>query len=294
MTTSARWTIGRLLAVTVDWLARSQPDSPRLDAEILLAHVLGCPRIDLYVGFDNEVGDHDLKRFRELVTQRRDGAPVAYLLGEKDFFGRTFFVDPTVLIPRPETEFLVVAAIDWAKRNNVERFIDVGVGSGAIAITLLAQWPTSTALAVDISAEAIAVAERNAEGLGVRDRLTLLTSDLFEAVPSGAPVDMVISNPPYVARDEWDSLDPGVREREPRLALWGGEGGLEVIERLIEQSRHYLKPGGSLLMEIGAGQESATRELLARDGGWSPLPTRRDGAGIPRVVGATRNSVTEQ
>lgn len=316
---SEPWTVGRLLAWTTDFLKSHGSDSPRLDAEVLLAEALGCQRIALYTAFDTEPGEAERTKFREFVRRRAEGMPVAYLVGRREFFSLSFQVTPDVLIPRPETELLVVATLDWAKGDGgrgtggVERgeeqglstsvpsghgdnsvsssvihIADVGTGSGVIAVCLAKHLPGCRVTAVDVSPAALAVARKNADQHAVSDRIEFLESDLFAAVPADRRFDFVVSNPPYVTTAEIETLPPDVRKFEPHQALLGGPSGTEVIERLIDQSAERLLPGGHLLMEISPTIHDRVRALLASDARFELLPTIKDLARLPRVVQARK------
>jgi release factor glutamine methyltransferase len=285
------WTVGRLLAWTTDWLATRGSESPRLDAEVLLAHVRGCPRIALYTAFDTPVDDAQRTRFRELVKRRGGGEPVAYLVGMKEFFSLPLRVSPAVLVPRPETEGLVVRAVDLAKEmaahgTDAPRIIDVGTGSGAIAIAIAKHVPTAVITAVDLSAAALEVARDNASRLGVADRITFLEADLLAHPQAAGPWDLIVSNPPYVREEEFASLPRDVREHEPRLALVAGPDGVEIVARLAAAAGDRLRPGGWLLMEIGPLVAEAAARAVAAVAGLAGEPTLRDLAGLPRVVQA--------
>jgi release factor glutamine methyltransferase len=287
MATDQPWTIGRLLEWTERFLAAKGTEFPRLDAQVLLAHVLGCKRIDLYGLRHEEVASEDVRRcFRELIGRRIEGCPVAYLVGRKEFFGLELEVNPSVLIPRPDTECVVVEGLRLVKEIAEPSVADLGTGSGAIAIALAKHHPGARVTAVDVSADALAVAARNAAKHGVADRINFLHGDLFGPIPSGTAFDLVLSNPPYIAREELGRLPPGVRDYEPQLALDGGLGGYAVFDRLIDQARHYLKPGGHLVVEISATQEGPARQRLAACGGYELGATIRDGSGHPRVLRA--------
>lgn len=284
------WTIGRLLEWTARDFRRLDPAQARLDAEVLLAHVLDCGRIDLYTMYDEEISPIDRGRFRELVVRRRQGCPVAYLIGKREFYSLEFEVGPAVLIPRPETEHLVARAIELYRDVGEFWFLDVGVGSGAIAVTLLAQLPAARGLGVEKSPEALAVARRNAARHGVERRLALFESDLLRGLPTGEPdqFDLIVSNPPYVTPEEFALLPASVREHEPRDALWGGADGLAVTADLIAQTVGRLRPGGRLLLEINEQREQRVRALVEESGGLTLAPTHRDAANRPRVVEARR------
>lgn len=287
------WTIGRLLTWTTDYLKQHGADSPRLDAEVLLAHARGCQRIELYTAFDAEVSDDVRAAFRELVKRRAAGTPVAYLVGKREFYSLSLRVTPDVLIPRPETEFLVIAALDEIKRLKPESqptVVDVGTGSGAIAIAIARHAPAARVTAIDISPAALAVAKENAAAHGVGERIALVCGDLLDALPGGEHFDIVVSNPPYIGESELPSLAREVKDHEPRRALIAGPTGLEVITRLIPQAAERLRPGGLLILEISPMLERYVRDLLAADGRFEPGATAKDLAGLARVVKARRTS----
>lgn len=285
------WTVGQLLKWTTDYLKHHGSDSPRLDAEVLLAEALGCRRIDLYTAF-GELPDEEVRTaFRELVRRRAEGAPVAYLVGHREFFSLDFRVTPDVLIPRPESELLVVAMLDLARRLPAEREIsicDVGTGSGIIAVCAAKHLPRCRVTAVDISPAALAVARGNAAKHDVRERIELIESDLLSAVPPGERFDLIVANPPYVSTAEMQALAPDVRDFEPPLALVAGQRGTEVIESLLPQAAERLDPGGHLLIEISPMVHDAVRALLEADGRFQLGPTVKDLARLPRVVQAVR------
>jgi release factor glutamine methyltransferase len=286
------WTVGRLLAWTTDWLGSRGSESPRLDAEVLLAHVRGCPRILLYTAFGEIVAADERTRFRELVKRRGSGEPVAYLVGSKEFFSLEFAVSPAVLVPRPETEGLVVRVLDLCKERPPAaappRIIDVGTGSGAIAVTLAKQLSTAAIMATDISAAALAVARGNAARHGVDGRVTFVECDLLECDQAAGRWDVIVSNPPYVREDEFATLPDSVRLYEPRQALVGGTTGVEVIARLAGQAVDRLASGGWLLVEVGPSTAAAARDVITAVAGLEPGPTLTDMAGLPRIVQARR------
>ncbi len=289
------WTVGRLLEWTADYLKQRDADSPRLDAEVLLAEALGCERIELYTAFADVVDEVPRGTFRELVKRRAEGAPVAHLVGRREFYSLSFQVTPDVLIPRPETEFLVVTLLDLAAERKKAadgsapiRICDVGTGSGIIAIAAAVHLPEARLLAVDVCPKALDVARGNARRHGVDDRIEFIQSDLFEAVPADRLFDFVVSNPPYISRAEMDELAPDVRDHEPHGALLGGERGTEVIEQLLPQAVERILPGGHLLVEISPTIHDATMELLTATGGLQPEETVKDLARLPRVVRAIR------
>jgi release factor glutamine methyltransferase len=288
------WTIGRLLNWTTDFLREKGADSPRLDAEVLLAHVRGCKRIELYTAFEEPASEELRQQFRELVKQRAAGKPVAYLVGQREFFSLPFEVTPDVLIPRPETELLVVRALDLAKqaplteRQDGIQIADIGAGSGILPVTLAKRLPSSRVTAIDVSPAALAVAKRNAEKHGVTDRIEWFESDLFASVPEDRKFDIIVSNPPYITTAEMAALAGDVRRFEPELALHGGEQGTDVISRLIPQAADRLAPEGWLLMEISPTIISAVESLIEAEPRLERRPTQKDLAGMARVVQAQR------
>ena len=290
----AEWTVGRLLTWTTGWLGRQGSESPRLDAEVLLAHVRGCPRIKLYTAFDTPVGDAERAVFRELVRRRAAGEPVAYLVGSREFFSLPFAVTGAVLVPRPETEGLVVRAIDLCRGREWPaaeiRIADVGTGSGAIAVAIATQLPAARVVATDVSAAALDVARRNVERHGVGDRVELVECDLLDDPRAAGPFDLVVSNPPYVRDDEFATLPRDVRLHEPRTALVAGPTGAEIIRRLAPAAAERLVPGGWLFVEIGPGVQQAAEAAVAAEPRLEPLPTLPDLAGLPRVLQARRRA----
>jgi release factor glutamine methyltransferase len=280
------WSIGRLLDWTHQFFLRKKIESARLDAELLLSHVLDCTRIELYTNYDSEVGDADRARFKEFVQRRSAYEPIAYLTGEREFYGLPFSVGPEVLIPRPETEHLVSAAVEFLKDRETSAFADVGVGSGCIAVCIANEVRSTMGVGFDVCSRALDRARENAERNNVADRLTFVESDLLSASPIDQ-FDLIVSNPPYVTDEEWSSLSPDVRDWEPKLALIGGVDGLAVYRKLIPEAAARLRPGGRLLLEIGSRQESEVLELLQATS-LRVLPTVRDYGGRDRVVVADK------
>jgi release factor glutamine methyltransferase len=285
------WTIGRLLQWTTDYLRGNGSDSPRLDAEVLLAEALGCRRIDLYTAFDEVPDAEPRAAFRELVRRRAEGTPVAYLIGRREFYSLSFRVTPEVLIPRPETELLVVTLLDLAKSRPVGKPItiaDVGTGSGIIAVCAAKHLRGCRVTAIDVSPAALEVARANAAEHGVAAQIELIESDLFTAVAAERRFDFVVSNPPYVSTAEMETLAEDVRKFEPHEALVAGPKGTEVIQSLIPQAAERLNTGGHLLVEISPTVHDAVRRLLEADERFQPGPTIKDLARLPRVVQAVR------
>jgi release factor glutamine methyltransferase len=276
------WTILRVLTWTQGRFAERGLATPRLDAEVLLASVLGRDRVGLYTHFDQPLDAGELARFRELIKRRLAGEPVAYLVGRKEFRSLELAVDARVLVPRPETETLIDVVLALAPPP--ARVVDVGTGSGAIALALKQALPAAEVLAVDRSPDAAAVARANAERLGLA--VEVVEGDLLEPVRARAPFDLVAANLPYIPSGEIPSLAPEVR-REPMLALDGGADGLALIRRLIADAAPLLAPGGALVMELGAGQAPSVAALLAA-ASYVDVARARDLAGVERVISARR------
>ncbi len=286
------WTIGRLLQWTTDYLKQHGSESPRLEAEVLLAHARGCQRIELYTSFEEPAGEALRTAFRELVRRRAEGMPVAYLVGHREFYSLDFRVTPDVLIPRPETEFLVLTLLDLIKARGPAdgpiAVCDVGTGSGIVGITVAKHAPRVRVTAIDVSPAALAVARDNAQRLGVAERIEFVQGDLLSGIPAERKFDFIASNPPYVSTDEMAKLPREVRAYEPELALVAGPSGTSVIERLIPQAAERLVGGGSLLLEISPMLQQRIEALIASDARLELGPTVKDLAGLSRVVQARR------
>ncbi|MBQ5636536.1 MAG: peptide chain release factor N(5)-glutamine methyltransferase [Selenomonadales bacterium] len=274
------WTIGKILNWTKQYFEEKGVDSPRLDAEVLLSHILKCDRIHLYVNFDRPLVGEELSSFRQMVKARAQRMPVAYILGEKEFMGHSFRVTPDVLIPRPDTEILVEEAIRLLAEKEAPRIVDIGTGSGAILLSVLKGTEGSTGVAVDLSSAALAVAKSNGERLGLADRAEFRLGDLY--APVDGLFDAILSNPPYIPVRDMDGLSPEVKQ-EPEMALVGGADGLDFYRRLIDDAPRYLKEGGIVLFEVGIGEAQDVAELGKRRG-FSAQRILPDYAGIDRVV----------
>lgn len=280
MTQPAAWTPLALVRWTAEYFARHGVATPRLDAELLLAHVLGARRIDLYLRFEQEIGEVERARYRELVRQRGEQRiPVAYLTGVREFWSQALEVTSETLIPRPETESLVRAVVDLAP----ERFADVGTGCGAIAAAVALELPSARCVATDVSPGALAVAVRNFEKLGLAERVEVRAGPGASALEG--TFDVIASNPPYVVSAEVPGL-PRELQHEPRLALDGGDDGLAVSGVLIREAPARLRPGGALALEVGRGQ-AALVERAMREAGASEVRIHKDLAGVERVVVGT-------
>lgn len=283
------WTVRRVLDWTVKHLKKHGSETPRLDAEILLAHSRGCQRIDLYVHFDEPLTEDERAMMRDLVQRRAQAEPVAYLVGHREFFGLDFRVTRDVFIPRPDTETLVMELLERAKPLEEPRILDVCTGSGCISVAAAVNLPAARIMAVELSEAALAIAQENAARHEVSERIRFLQGDLFAPFADDNRFDVIASNPPYIAESEIASLQADVRQHEPRLALDGGPAGLVIIRKLVEQGIERLVPGGSLLMEIGSEQAEAVTQLLQDHGGYTDIGVRNDLGGRARVVYARKS-----
>jgi release factor glutamine methyltransferase len=271
-------------------------DSPWLSAQLLLARVLGLDRVGLFLQKDTRLNEARLAAFDALVERRAKGEPVAYLLGEKEFYGLDFRVTPDTLIPRPETEQLIELALARFDASAPLRFADFGAGSGALSVTLAARFPRSLGLALDLSLAALRVAAENASRHGVAERLLFARADFGAPPCPDNALDLIVANPPYISDAEYARLSIEVRGFEPRSALTprverGQEAtGLESIAAALGSGQKLLKPGGVLLLEMGCGQGPAVLDLAQGQGAWSSAEVRRDLAGLDRVAVLTKSS----
>lgn len=277
------WTIGSLVKWATDDFRSRGIESPRLDAEVIVAHALKIDRTRVIIESMRELEPEELSLLRGLVKRRRAHEPIAYLRGEREFYGRPFRVDARVLIPRPDTEALVDVALERSAHVSLSmRMLDLCTGSGCVAVTMARQRPTSRVLATDISKDALSVASTNAYRLGAYN-VAFVESDLFERVEGR--FDVITANPPYIASEEIPTLMADVRDFEPKLALDGGADGLDLIRKIIERAPNHLEPGGVLAMEIGIGESNAVQALYEA-AGYKEIEVRRDYAKIERVVSA--------
>ena len=278
-----------ILTTTAAFFADRGVESPRLNIEHLLAHVLGKRRMDLYLEFDRPVSERELEPLRGLVKRRARGEPLQHLLGTVEFHRREFKTDRRALIPRPETERfceLILELFPKEPEDPAPSFLDVGTGSGVIALTLAGERPGARVAAVDVSPDALALAGENARHLGLTDRVEFARSDLLTDAPAG-PFDLVAANLPYVPAGELPGLAREVRDHDPTLALDGGPDGLTIIERLIATAPPVLKPGGRLALEIGHGQAAQVVNLLL-EGDYADIRAEKDYQGVERYVFARR------
>lgn len=263
---------------------------PETEAVILLRHLLSCTRADIFLNGQRPAASDVIAAVDHIITRRLTREPLAYILGEQEFYGRNFVVSPAVLIPRPETELLIDKAVSFLhgmEANKKPRVIDLGTGSGVIAITLALEHPRVTVVAVDRSIAALGVARTNAAIHEVTGRVWRLNSDWGSALSAGVRFDLVAANPPYVARRDQPTLQPELAA-EPEMALFGGDDGQVELVRIIEDSVHLLRPGGVLLMEIGYDQEPCVLSAMRDSGAFDEIVVHRDYAGLPRLLGANR------
>jgi release factor glutamine methyltransferase len=270
-TDNGAWSIGRLIDWTRSHFESKGVDDARLCAELLLAHAMECQKIQLYARFHEAPTDSQVASFRELVRAAAQHEPIAYLIGQREFYSLAFKVTPDVLIPRPETELLVEHALAFLARekNDVLNVLDVGTGSGCIAVTIAKREKRARVVAVDISEAALAVARQNAERHGVADRIEFIQADLFDMPANHRATngfDLIVSNPPYVGNNESDSLPANVRDYEPSIALFAGDDGFDIYQRMAVQVRDHLRADGELLIEIGENQREKVCELFASAG----------------------------
>jgi release factor glutamine methyltransferase len=282
-----------------DAFTRNKLDSPRLCAELLMSHVIGCDRLKLYMDADRPATELERQTLREMVARALKNEPVQYLVGESWFFGLPLHVDRRVLVPRPSTETIIEQVLQHAraepgfggKSGDGVCFADIGTGSGAIALVLLKNLPEARALATDVSAEALEVARRNAQRHGLADRVEFLQGDLVAPLldhPAGRGLHYVVSNPPYIPDNEWDAVEPNVKDYEPHGALRAGADGLKFVGPLVEQAPRLLRAHGLLLVEIAAATADAVLALARAHPMLESPRIVQDIEGLPRVLVARR------
>ena len=277
----AVWTVGAVLSWSTDYFERHGIDTPRIDAEVILMHVLNKDRIHIYTEFDKPLQQDELSRLHDAVKRRAEREPVAYITGHREFMGMPFAVTHDVLIPRPDTEILVEKAV--ARLNKMESpvFLDIGTGSGAIALAVLHFVPSAKAVLVDVSSAALRIAAENAAALGLSERAEFIESDLFAGLDDRV-FDAILSNPPYIPDGDIAGLAPEVRDYEPHMALAGGADGLDFYRRIIDETPGHLESDGFMSFEAGIDEAEPIAELLRAKG--FEVSTARDLAGIERVV----------
>jgi release factor glutamine methyltransferase len=285
------WTVRNVLQWTTDFFARHDLASARLDAEVLLAHVLEQDRLALYLHYEDSVPAPTLKAYRQLIRRRVNMEPIAYITGMREFYSISFAVEPSVLIPRPETEHLVEYVLQHVEANagrtgeGALRILEIGTGSGNLCITLATHLPRARIVSLDVSFSAIAVAMKNLRGHpDCSERIRLIQGDLFKGLqPERARFHLIVSNPPYVPAESWDDLAPEVREYEPRVALDGGLGGTETLHRILRDATRFLLPDGAIVLEIGEDQAEAMADAAEETGHYRQWRVLEDYAGKPRV-----------
>jgi release factor glutamine methyltransferase len=281
-------TVLEVIQRSTDFLTRKGVDSPRLQVELLLAHVLRLPRLHLYLNFERSLNLHEIDALRELIRRRGDREPLQHLVGSTSFCGLGLRVTREVLVPRPETEALAEQA--WKLLGGLgaaaPEVLDLGTGSGCLAITLAVKCPGARIHAVDLAEAALEVARENARHHAVLDRIGFHRSDAFAALPPGLRFDLIVANPPYIPRAEIATLMPEVRDHDPRLALDGGEDGLDFFRRLAVEAGSWLRPAGRMLLEFGDGQEPALRSVFAGHN-WIVERVEADYSGQPRILVVT-------
>jgi release factor glutamine methyltransferase len=281
------WTVLRLILWSADYLKEKGVESGRLDAEHLLAHVVGVGRLQLYLDFERPLTSAELDGFRPLLKRRAAREPLQYIIGRQPFRELDLEVEPGVLIPRPETEVLVEEVLAWlstrASSEDVTA-LDVGAGAGAICLSLAHEGSIARVIAVEVADQALEVARRNRDSAQLSDRVDLRRGSLFEPLSDGEVFDVIVSNPPYVPEVDEASLEPEVRDWEPRDALFAGQDGLDVLRQITTGARAHLKPGGLLALEVGAGQPATVAALIADTGQYEEIRILRDYAGKERFV----------
>lgn len=288
------WIIKDLLQVTTDYLKKKAIDSPRLTADILLAHQLKTDRMALYLNFDRPLAENEVAGYRLLIKRRLQREPLQYITGVQEFWSLEFIVDSRVLIPRPETELLVELTIEALKNfSSLEesslRILDLGTGCGAVAISVAKEVQSAKIYATDISADALKVARINARKHGVSDRINFLQGDFWEALgDQRLTFDIVLSNPPYIASEEYEDLSPEIRNYEPRLALIGHEGGMHAIEKILFEAPPFMNPGGWIMVEMAPNQTDRAMTLLEKTAAYGEKTRVRDYSHHYRVVTAQK------
>jgi release factor glutamine methyltransferase len=280
-------TVLEVIQRSTDFLTKKRVEAPRLQIELLLAHILQLPRLKLYLNFERRLTEAELDTLRELVQRRGDREPLQHLLGSTSFCGLEIAVNRHVLIPRPETELLAEEAAALLRAQPGTRVLDFGTGSGCLAIALAVQEATAQIHAVEISADALDLARTNAARHGVEGRIQFHLGDGFAALPGSLRFDLIVSNPPYIPSAEIATLEPEVRDHDPRLALDGGADGLDSFRILAARAPEFLRPGGRAVFEFGDGQETDLRALLAEQK-WIVEAVRADYSGRARLLIAAR------
>ena len=286
------WTIQKLLNWITEHLTQKGIDAPRLSAELLLSHVVGLKRIELYTQFDKPVSQQQLAHLHDLVKRASEHEPIAYLTGKTEFYSLQLNVTPDCMIPRPETELLVERAIEFLRTRTARQFVcDLCTGCACIAIAIAKNFHNADIIATDISDAALSVAAQNVENHHLNDRIKLLCGDLFDPLIPHLDVskfDLIICNPPYVSASEFDKLEKNVKHYEPKLALFAGDDGLDTYRRIAEKADDFLKPDAALMLEVGYSQGPPVRELLEQTGAFGEIKIEKDFNNNDRIVIATK------
>ena len=281
------WRVLELVNWTTNYLREKGFSSPRSDVEWLLCSVCQCSRVDLYTDFEKPLTRQELSEFKSLLKQRLKHKPVQYIIGETEFMGMPFRVNEHVLIPRPETELLVEHAVDWLRQRTEDRLtvLDIGTGSGCIAVSIGALVPKATVTAIDVSGEALKVAEENAHRNKVEERVHFLRKNILEEAPTDGPYHLIVSNPPYVGEEEFSTLDKAIRDYEPAEALVA-ENGLLFFRRFAASAKQWLESQGLLLVEIGGTHQVPAVTELFENAGWKDITIARDYNNQGRILQA--------
>jgi len=290
----AGWTIQKLLNWITDYFGEKQIDCPRLSAELLLSSVLSLSRIELYTNFQRPVSKEQLDRLHVLVKRAAQNEPIAYLTGKSEFYGLEINVSPACMIPRPETELLVDKAVEFLRGSSGRLVCDLCTGSGCIAIAIAKNLPKARIIATDISEKALAVAAENIEKHNLKNQIRLLCGDLFAPIIpplDAAKFDLLVCNPPYVSKPDFEKLDKNVKDYEPRTALLAGADGLDIYRKLCKTIGNFLKPKAVLMLEVGIGQSNAVKKLLEDAGCFAEIKIEKDFNKIARIIIAKRQSI---
>jgi len=279
------WTIQTLLKWTTAYFQTHQIDTPRLDAELLLAHLLDIQRIDLYLRFDQPLSSQELKDYKALIIRRINREPIAYIIGHREFWSKKIRVTPNVLIPRPETECLIESISPLLNDEQSLRVLEIGVGSGAIIIAMASDYPHHFYYGTDCSQEAISIASKNITNhVKSSTHVILNHGNYWEPFINPSPFDIIVSNPPYIPTSEIDLLQPEIKNYEPKVALDGGCDGLTIIRHIINHANNFLKSKGYLVLEIGADQKKAVTDIAISTGFYDSIICHPDYAGLDRVI----------
>jgi release factor glutamine methyltransferase len=279
-----RWTVKGVLDWTARYFATKEVGSARIDAEVLLAHCLGKDRLYLYLNLDRPLSLQERERYRELVRRRAQREPVALIVGSKEFWSIQFKVAPGVLIPRPDTEILVEVVLEEIRAVSDPRVMEIGTGSGAVAVSILRENSIASVVATDIDAQALRTALLNAREADVASAFDCVASDIFSAICPGEKFDVICSNPPYIPTRDIQGLEPEITKFEPLRALDGGIDGLDVIRRIAQEARNYLKDHGAIIFEVGDGQADSVADILSDLCGCRTIRKFLDLSGKQRVV----------